>query len=114
MKKITLSHMERRFLFAAAAVLAVCLALIVWEAVPFRGETSSAPLDPLSELMRVDLNTAGLEALSTLPGIGEKRAEAIVEYRRQNGKFLRVEDAADVPGLTEEIVRSWGELACVS
>ena len=69
---------------------------------------------PLVQLARVDLNTAGLEALTILPGVGEKRAQAILDYRLRNGAFHQVADAAKVPGLTAEIVASWGELATVS
>ena len=59
------------------------------------------------------LNTAGADALCTLPGVGESRARAILEYREQHGPFEQVEDAANVPGLTEEIVASWEGQATV-
>ena len=49
----------------------------------------------------------------TLPGVGESRAEAILKYREQHGLFERVEDAANVPGLTGEIVASWEGQAIV-
>ena len=62
----------------------------------------------------VDLNTADLSALCTLPGVGEKRAQTILDYRTQNGPFERVEDAANVPGLTQTIVDSWAGMATVS
>ena len=56
---------------------------------------------------------AGADALCTLPGVGESRAEAILKYREQHGLFERVEDAANVPGLTGEIVASWEGQAIV-
>lgn len=55
-----------------------------------------------------------LDALCTLPGIGEKKARAILDYRRQNGAFRHVEDAVYVPGITSRIVESWQNLAYVS
>ena len=61
-----------------------------------------------------DLNTAGLDALCTLPGVGEQRARAIIEYREQYGRFAAVEEAAAVPGLTEAVVDEWDGLAYVS
>ena len=69
---------------------------------------------PLIQLARVDLNTAGLDALCTLPGVGEQRARAIIEYREQYGRFAAVEEAAAVPGLTEAVVDEWDGLAYVS
>lgn len=53
---------------------------------------------------RVDLNTAGLEELMTLPGIGEKRARAILDYREEHGPFAYVEDLIRVPGIGEGIL----------
>ena len=52
--------------------------------------------------------------LCTLPGVGEQRARAIIEYREQYGRFAAVEEAAAVPGLTEAVVEEWDGLAYVS
>ena len=48
---------------------------------------------------RVNINTASAEELQTLFGIGEEKANAIVEYRQQNGLFAREEDLLLVPGI---------------
>ncbi len=47
----------------------------------------------------VDINSAGEEALQTLPGIGPVKAEAIVEYRERFGPFLRLSDLEYVSGI---------------
>jgi len=47
----------------------------------------------------VPLNTATAEELDTLPGIGPQTAQAIVEFREQNGKFSKPEDLLQVPGI---------------
>ena len=47
----------------------------------------------------IDLNTASAELLETLPGIGEVRANAIVDYRRQNGCFQSTSDVTKVSGI---------------
>lgn len=52
---------------------------------------------------KVDLNTADIEELTTLNGIGEGRAKAIVEYRTQKGPFAEIEDIMQVPGIKEGI-----------
>jgi len=53
----------------------------------------------------VNINTADKEALMTsIKGIGEKRAEAIIAYREQNGSFKSVEELAEVRGVGPSIV----------
>ena len=50
---------------------------------------------------RVNLNTADKAALMTLPGIGESRADDILEWRSQNGRFEKPEDIMKVSGIKE-------------
>ena len=47
----------------------------------------------------VDLNTATANELEQLPGIGPKRAEAIIAYREAHGPFARVEQVMNVSGI---------------
>jgi competence protein ComEA len=48
---------------------------------------------------RVDINTATVTELETLPGIGPTAAQAIVDYRLENGPFQAIEDIQNVPGI---------------
>jgi competence protein ComEA len=50
----------------------------------------------------LDLNSARVEDLRELPGIGEKLAQRLVEYRRSHGGFRSVEDLRKVPGIGEK------------
>ena len=55
------------------------------------------------EAGKVNLNTAGLEELMTLTGIGQTRAEAILAYREEEGAFRSPEDIMNVEGIKEGI-----------
>lgn len=47
----------------------------------------------------VNINTATAEQLALLKGVGMKKAEAIITYRNQNGRFSTAEDLANVKGI---------------
>jgi competence protein ComEA len=67
-----------------------------------KGKITVEPLAPnkLKILfLPVDLNTARTEELDTLPGIGPKTAQAIVEYRETHGTFASPEDLLQVRGI---------------
>ncbi len=48
---------------------------------------------------KLDINSAQVDALMALPGIGEVRAHAIVRHREQNGDYASVDDLLSVPGI---------------
>ncbi len=50
----------------------------------------------------VNINTAGVNELVTLPRIGKKIAERIIKFRKMNGKFKRIEDLMKVRGIGEK------------
>ena len=50
---------------------------------------------------KVNLNTADTETLKTLSGIGDSKAQAIVAWREENGRFSSIEDIMQVPGIKE-------------
>ena len=58
------------------------------------GDSSGSPAGP-----KVNLNTATAEQLDTLPGVGPVTAQAILDWREENGRFGSVEDLLDVKGI---------------
>lgn len=53
----------------------------------------------LNAMASVNINSAAVAELQTLPGIGPSKASAIIDYRTQNGPFLTVDDLDNVPGI---------------
>lgn len=51
----------------------------------------------------ININTAGIEELTTLTGIGDVKAEAIIKYRNEVGKFTTTEDLLKVDGIGEAL-----------
>lgn len=55
----------------------------------------------VNEVLYVDINTAGMEELMLLDGIGEVTAQAIINYREENGGFRNIEEIINVYGIGE-------------
>lgn len=54
----------------------------------------------------VNINTAELEELLSLPQIGEVRARAIIDYREKYGGFISVEELSEVEGFSESLLEN--------
>jgi comEA protein len=50
----------------------------------------------------VNLNSASVAQLQTLPGIGASAAQRIIEYRQKNGSFKKIEELMNVKGIGEK------------
>jgi competence protein ComEA len=58
----------------------------------------------VAEVLTVNINTASVEELQELKGIGAAKAQAIVDYRTQNGKFNAIDDLANVSGIGAKLI----------
>lgn len=106
-----LTRGERWILAAVLASLALMLAVFGLRALPTVPlallspaaiETAAGEEVPREE--RININTAGLEELMSLPNIGETRARAILDDRAANGPYRYPEDLIRVSGIGEGIV----------
>ena len=66
-----------------------------------------------SEPSLVNINSAGIDELTTLPGIGESTAEAIIKYRNEIGFFKSVDELLEVSGIGEKKLDDIRGLVCV-
>jgi competence protein ComEA len=62
---------------------------------------------------KININTADIPLLITLPGIGEAKAGAIVNYRVENGPFKKISDINKVSGIGPATYQKLEELICV-
>lgn len=79
-----------------ATALAVAIATLVTAGSGFAAQAKAAPAG------KVNLNTATVEQLSTVPGVGPKLAARIVEQRQKSGSFKSVQDILAVKGIGEK------------
>ncbi|WP_025820102.1 ComEA family DNA-binding protein [Shewanella marina] len=67
-------------------------------------ETSKAT-KAKSTSSKVNINTANVEQLQQLKGVGEKKAQAIVAYRKQHGNFKSIDQLAEVKGIGPKLLQ---------
>jgi competence protein ComEA len=77
----------------------VCFLLAV-AANPAAQSKSASAAKPAPSV--VNLNSATSAQIATLPGIGEKAAQRIIEYREKNGGFKKIEELMNVKGIGEK------------
>ena len=102
---------------ADGRVLAVCMAAGAAMLLCFAGRSTAMtipgklPYDPPAAVQAaegaVDINTAGLEELMARPGIGETRAQAILDDREANGPFRYPEELVRVKGIGEGVLEGF-------
>lgn len=71
------------------------------------------PIETAPGSSLININTATLEELDRLPGIGESKAAEIINHREKNGPFNTIEDIQNVPGIGPKIFETIQELITV-
>ena len=94
---------------AAVLIAAGALFLIapVWQPAAVHTAAPEAPT-------LIDINTATAEELTALPGLGPRKAAALVAYREAHGPFATLADAAAVKGISLRMTESWAGLAAAN
>jgi len=76
--------------------------------------TEVVDTDPESIKLKINLNNAEWYELIILPGIGENRAKAIVEYRKDRGPFQTIDQLCEVEGIGVETVKKIRDLVFIN
>lgn len=80
--------------------------------VPAQGEVEQSQVnlsDSDSNQSKIRINSATADEIESLNGIGPSKAQAIIDYREENGLFQSVEDLLEVPGIGEKTLENLKE-----
>ncbi len=78
--------------------------LLAAEAAPAAAAATPRASAPAATGSRINVNSADVMTLTGLKGVGEKKAQAIVAYRKAHGPFNSLEQFQDVPGIGPSII----------
>lgn len=69
--------------------------------------TQAATIAAKTDTDPVNINTATAAQLATLKGVGPKRAEEIVDFRKQHGDFKSLDELTGVKGVSAKVLERW-------
>ena len=68
---------------------------------------------PVKEEIKISINSADLESLTTLTGIGNTLANRIIDFREKNGSFLYLEQIMEVEGIGKSVFHKIRDDICL-
>lgn len=89
------------------------------ELLTIRTATNSAqlnfdlPVTSTKDEGKIDINQADLSSLVTLPGIGESKANAIIEFREKYGPFVNIAELSYVPGIGDKLFKTIEDMVTI-
>lgn len=83
-------------------VLVLFVMMLALAAPAFAQDTQAAKGKPAASNAPINLNTATVQQLEALPGVGTRTAQLIVEHRQKNGGFKKVEELMNIKGIGEK------------
>ncbi len=81
--------------------------------VPVKGGPAAAPSGTKTPIGKININTATVQELDALPGIGPALGQRIVDYRTENGLFAAPEDLLKVRGIGDALFKELQDLVTV-
>ena len=96
------------------AVLTVLAAVLIAAGALFLIAPVWQPQRPAAAYVPAAGHTAAPEELTALPGLGPRKAAALVAYREEHGPFATLADAAAVKGISLRMTESWTGLAAAN
>lgn len=94
--------------FIPTIVIACALHLAVSNAVqaaPLKEKIKIAQEQVHKQGQKININKASAEQLEAIPGVGAKKAQAILDYRNKNGDFSSVDDLINVKGIGKKMMQ---------
>ncbi len=77
-------------------------ALVLFGSLPLAAQMPATKTAAAAQTAVINLNTATAAQIATLPGIGPKTADLILQYRQKNGSFKKIEEIMNVRGIGEK------------
>ncbi|MBY0377634.1 MAG: helix-hairpin-helix domain-containing protein [Gammaproteobacteria bacterium] len=94
--------MNKQWKMGLVVLVLGCLTQAAYAVEKTTVENSAKPV--ASTAMVVNVNTATAAQLSSIKGLGPKKAQAIIDYRQEHGPFKQVEDLSQVTGISDKLL----------